>query len=62
MDKTEFERCRSLVRQVELMGTQVSNHGLNAGVVSTLVDLVDDLSGMNFYGSLESAIAGIHNE
>lgn len=56
MDKTEFLRCRSLVNKVELMGVKVINHGLNAGVVSVLVDLVDDFGGMQFTGSLSTAL------
>ena len=39
------------------MGVGVINNGLNAGVVSTLVDLVDDFQGMEFAGSLEAALA-----
>jgi hypothetical protein len=56
MDKTEFMRCCSLVKKVELMGVSVLNHGLNAGVVSVLVDLVDDFGGLRFTGSLEAAL------
>ena len=59
MDLTEFSRCSDLVKQVEFMGTRVLNHGLSAGVVSTLVDLSVDFEGMFFFGSLESAIESI---
>ena len=56
MDKTDYLRCCELVKKVQLMGVGVINHGLNAGVVSVLVDLVDDFEGMEFAGSLEAAL------
>ncbi|WDE98067.1 hypothetical protein PQO03_19810 [Lentisphaera profundi] len=61
MDKTEYERCSALVRKVQIMGVAVINHGLNAGVVSALVELVDDFKGMRFTGSLEAALAIVNN-
>ena len=57
MDRTEYLRCCKLVKKVQIMGVSVINHGLNAGVVSTLVDLVDDFQGMKFTGTLEAALA-----
>ncbi|EDM26364.1 hypothetical protein LNTAR_19872 [Lentisphaera araneosa HTCC2155] len=57
MDRTDYLRCCGLVKKVQIMGVGVINHGLNAGLVSTLVDLVDDFQGMEFAGSLEAALA-----
>jgi len=56
MDTTEFEAVRKLAQMVELLGPPCVMVGLNAGIVSYLVTLGVDTSGINSMLGLNEAL------
>ena len=56
MDTTEFDVVRKLAKTVELLGPPCVMVGLNAGIVSYLVTLGSDTSGIKSMLGLEEAL------